>query len=137
MKLVRRSAVGQHLNHDITEYIQAHIRGIIKDTDPARRRSDLSQSPQVLQDVTVETETWIAEKTAYAIFSHRWLDTGELTFQDISKFNSLSVHGFRRLIKNKFNRKILSGTDILDQVNAYYSPENPTNDCFELLAVNW
>ena len=134
MKLVRRSIIGQYLNHDITEYIQAHILGILNEKDPARRYSYLAQSPQVLQDLTVETKTWIAEKTAYAIFSHRWLDTGELIFQDISKFKSLSVHGFLSLIEDKFNRKMLSGTDILDQVNAY-SSKSLTNDCFKLLEV--
>ena len=134
MKLVRRTAVGQYINHDITEYIQAHVDGIMKEKDPARRHSYLTQSPQVLQDLTVETKTWIAEKTAYAIFSHRWLNMGELTFQDISKFNSLSVPGFQRLIDHKFDREMLRGTDILDQVNSY-SPEKPTNDRFELLEV--
>ena len=136
MKLVRRSTVRQYLNHDIAEYIQAHIDGIMKEKDPARRHSYLNQSPQVLQDLIVGTKTWIAEKTPYAIFSHRWLDLGELTFQDISKFKSLSVHGFRMLINHKSDRKMLSGTDILDQVNAY-SPENPENhdDGLKLLEV--
>ena len=108
--------------------------GIIKDMDPDRRYSYVTQGSQVLQDLTVKTKTWITEKTAYAIFSHRWLDMGELTFQDISKFKSLSVHGFQTLINDKLNRKILRGTDILDQVNAY-SPESPTNDSFKLLEV--
>ena len=107
---------------------------MMQEKDPARRHSYLTQRRQVLQDLTVETKTWIAEKTGYAIFSHRWLDMGELTFQDISKFNSLSVPEFRMLINHKFDRNILRGTDILDQVNAY-SPENPANDCFELLEV--
>ena len=136
MKLVRRGTLGQHLNHDITEYIQAHIDGIIKEKDPARVHSYLTHSPQVLQDLTVKTKTWIAEKTAYAIFSHRWLDVGELAFQDISKFNSLSVPGFRMLIDQKPDRKILRDTDILDQVNDY-SIENPKNrhDRLKLLEV--
>ena len=136
MKLVRRSTVGQYLNHEIAEYIQAHIDGIMKDKDPGLLHRYLTQSPQVLQDLTVETKTWIAQKTAYAIFSHRWLDMGELTFQDISKFESLSVPGFRMLIDHKSSRKILRGTDILDQVNAY-SAENPKNrhDRLKLLEV--
>ena len=135
MKLVRRSAVGQYLHHDITEYIQAHIDGIMKENDLTRRHNYLTQSPQVLQDLTVETRTWIAEKTEYAIFSHRWLDMGELTFQDISKFHTLSVLGFRMLI-DKSDRKLLRGTDILDQVNAY-SPQTQKNhdDHLKLLEV--
>ena len=134
MKLIRRSTVGQYLNHDIEQYIQAYIDGIMKDKDPVRRHNCVTHSPQVIQDLTVKTKTWIAGKTAYAIFSHRWLDMGELTFQDISKFKSLSVPGFQTLISHKFDRKILRGTDILGQVNAY-SPENPTNDRFALLEV--
>ena len=126
MKLVRRSTIGQHLDHDITEYIQAHIDGIVKEKDPTRRHNYVTQSPQILQDLTLETKTWIAEKTPYAIFSHRWLDMGELTFQDISKFNSLRVPGFRMLINHKSDRKILKGTDILDQVNAH-SSQTPKN----------
>ena len=50
---------------------------------------------------------------------------GELTFQDISKFKTLSVPGFRMLI-DKSNCKLLRGTDILDQANAY-SWKNPKN----------
>ena len=126
MKLVRRSTVGQYLDHDITGYIQAHIDGIMKEKDLTRLRNYVTQSPYILQDLTVETKTWIAEKTAYAIFSHRWLDMGELTFQDISKFKTLSVPGFRMLINHKYDRKIFRGTDILDQVNAY-SPQKPKN----------
>ena len=94
--------------------------------DPTLRHNYVTQSPQVLQDLTVETKTWIAEKTQYAIFSHRWLDMGELTFQDISKFKTLSVPGFRMLINHKYDRKISRGTDILDQVNAY-SPQTQKN----------
>ena len=109
---------------------------MMKEKDPGRRHSYLTQSPQVLQDLTVETTTWIAQMTGYAIFSHRWLDMGELTFQDISKFKTLSVPGFQMLIDHKSDRKILRGTDILDQVNAY-SPENPKNcdNRFKLLEV--
>ena len=70
MKLVHWCTVMQYLNHDIAEYIQAHIDGIMKEKDPARRHSYLTQNPQVLQDLTVETKTWIEEKTGYAIFSH-------------------------------------------------------------------
>ena len=136
MNLVRRSTVWQYLYHDVAEYIQAHMDGIIKDMDPDRRYSYVTQGSQVLQDLTVKTKTWITEKTAYAIFSHRWLDMGELTFQDISKFKSLSVPGFRMLINHKSDRKMLKGTDILDQVNDY-SPENPENceDRLKLLEV--
>ena len=125
MKLVRRSTVGEHLDNDITEYIQARIDGIMKETDLTCLHNYLAQSPQVVEDLTVETRTWIAEKTGYAIFSHRWLDMGELTFQDISKFKTLSVPGFRMLI-DKSDRKLLRGTDILDQVNAY-SRKTPQN----------
>ena len=134
MKLVRRSTVGRDLSHDITEYIQAHEDSIMNlDKNPTLY---LTESSQVLQDLAIETKTWIAQKTAYAIFSHRWLDMGELTFQDISKFESLSVHGFRMLIDHKSGRKILRGTDILDQVNAY-SAENPKTryDRLKLLEV--
>ena len=70
MKLVRRSALGQCLDHDITEYIQAHIDGMVEERDPSRRHDYATQSPQVLQDLTVETRKWVTEKTAYAIFSH-------------------------------------------------------------------
>ena len=134
MKLVHWCTVMQYLNHDIAEYIQAHIDGIMKEKDPAHRHSYLTQNPQVLQDLTVETKTWIEEKTGYAIFSHRWLDMGELTFRNISKFTSLSVPGFQMLIDHQSDRKILRGTDILDQVIAY-SPENPKTCCLKLLKV--
>ena len=134
MKLVRRGTVGQYLAHDIAEYIQAHIDGLMKERDHSTYRRS---SQEILRDLTVETKTWIAEKTAYAIFSHRWLDMGELNFQDVLKFKSLSVHGFRRLIGNrKSGRRILRGTDILDQVNAY-SLQTPKNrdDHLKLLEV--
>ena len=85
----------QHLNHDLTEYIQAHIDDIVEETNPTRRHNYVTQSPQILQDLTLETKKWVAEKTPYAIFSHRWLDTGELNFQDISKFKTLRVPGFQ------------------------------------------
>ena len=134
MELVRRGAVGQYLNQDITKYIHAYIDGMMQAKDLARRHSYLTLSAQVLQDLTVQTKTWIAEKTRYAIFSHRWLDMGELTFQDISKFKSLTVHGFQTLIDHKSRRKMLRGTDILDQANAC-SLENPTNDRLKLLDV--
>ena len=136
MKLVRRSTLGQYLDHDITEYIQALTDSIVKEKNLTLRRNYVTRSPQVLQDLTVKTEKWITEKTAYAIFSHRWLDMGELTFQDISKFKSLSVPGFRMLINHKSDRKILRGTDILDQVNAY-SPQVPENcdDHLKLLEI--
>ena len=132
MKLVRRSTVGQYLDHDVTEYIEAHIDGMMK----IHRYDYLAQSPRVLQDLTVKTKTWIAEKTAYAIFSHRWLNIGELTFQDILKFNTLSVPGFRMVIDHKSDRKIFRGIDILDQVNAY-STQTPKNrdDHLKLLEV--
>ena len=109
----------------------------MEEKDLDRRHNYATQSPQVLQDLTVKTKTWIAEKTAYAIFSHRWLDMGELTFQDISKFNTLSVPGFQMLIDHQSNRKMLRGsTDILNRVNVY-SPENPKNcdDRSKLLEV--
>ena len=48
MKLVRRSTVGQYLNHDIAEYIQAHICSIMKEKNPADPHSHLIQSPQAL-----------------------------------------------------------------------------------------
>ena len=135
MKLVRRSTVGRYLDHDTTEYIRARIDAMMKEKDSTRCHNYLTQSPQVLQDLTTATKKWIAEKTEYAILSHRWLDMGELTFQDISKFKTLSVPGFRMLI-DKSDRKLLSGTDILDQVNAY-SPQNQHNrdDPLKLLDV--
>ena len=105
----------------------------MKEKNPVRRHSYFAQSPQVLQDLNIATKTWIAEKTAYAIFSHRWLDMGELTFQDISKFKTFSVPGFPMLINRKSDRKMLNGTDILDQVNAY-SPEK-REDRLKLLEV--
>ena len=128
MKLVRRSTVGQYLDRNITEYIQAHIDGIMNEKDLTRRQNYVTQSPQVLQDLTVETTTWIAEQTAYAIFSYRWLDMGELTFQDILKFKTLSVPGFRMLINNSASRKLLRGTDILDQANAYSQQTQKNRD---------
>ena len=126
----------QHLNHDLTEYIQAHIDDIVEETNPTRRHNYVTQSPQILQDLTLETKKWVAEKTPYAIFSHRWLDTGELNFQDISKFKTLRVPGFQMLINHKSDRKILKGIDILDQVNAY-SSQTPKNrdDHLKLLEV--
>ena len=129
MKLVHRSTVGQYLNHDITEYIQAHTNDImtLAEEDPARFRSYLTQSPQVLQDLTVKTKAWIAEKTGYAIFSHRWFDMGKLTFQDVSKFKSLSVLGFQIMLIDQDRKMLSSGADILDQVNAYSAIENPKN----------
>ena len=60
---------------------------------------------------------------------------GKLTFQDIAKFKTLSVLGFWKLIA-KSGHKLLSGTDILDQVNAY-SPQTQKNcdNHLELLEV--
>ena len=72
MQLVRRSTLGQYLDHDITEYIWALTDGMMKEKDLTCCHYYLTQNPQVLQNLTVETKTWIAEKTAYAIFSYFW-----------------------------------------------------------------
>ena len=44
--------------------------GIMKEKDSTHCHNYLTQNPQVLQDLTIETRTWISEKTAYAILSH-------------------------------------------------------------------
>ena len=136
MKLICRSTVGQYLNHNIIRYIQSCVDDIMKETDLTHLCNYVTQSPSVLRDLTVETKTWIAGKTAYAILSHQWLDMGELTFQDISTFKTLSVPGFWMLINHKSDCKIFRDTDILAQVNAY-SPRTPKNhdDHLKLLEV--
>ncbi|KAF8961976.1 hypothetical protein BDZ97DRAFT_1166513 [Flammula alnicola] len=126
MRLVRRSAIGHHFKSDIAQYIHDCVE---QDGDP--------EEPQVLRDLTVHTKEWITEQTAYAIFSHRWLDEGELTFQDVSKFEKLSKRGFQQLIGSKPNRDIRRGADILDQAIRFTpnGPENMAKDGLGILEV--
>ncbi|KAF8961969.1 hypothetical protein BDZ97DRAFT_1166094 [Flammula alnicola] len=125
MQLVRRSTIGQHFKSDIAQYINDFVK---QGRDPSE--------PQVLRDLTTHTKEWVTEQTAYAIFSHRWLDEGELTFQDISKFKKLSKRGFQQLIR-KSNREMRGGADILDKVIAFTrnAPKNTEKDRLGLLEV--
>jgi hypothetical protein len=68
----------------------------------------------------------VKDETAYAIFSHRWLAEGELTFQDLSKLESINVAGLSLLINTpKTELKVLRGAGILDQANGFSAKETP------------
>jgi hypothetical protein len=81
----------------------------------------------------------IKEKTAYAIFSHRWLDKGELTFQDLLKLESINVVGFRQLIQLHQSHQIelsdLCGSAILERAKVYSAEEEVKRDGWEMLEV--
>jgi hypothetical protein len=66
----------------------------------------------------------VTDATSYAILSHRWLETGELTFQDLSKLNSISAAGFSQLIKSPKELKVLCGATILDRAAGFSAKEN-------------
>jgi hypothetical protein len=76
----------------------------------------------------------LKDGTSYAIFSHRWLPEGELTFQDLSKLQSISAAGFSRLIESpKEDLKVLSGAAILDHGSVFSEGDAERNgrDVFE------
>ena len=118
MRLLHRSAVTQHLLPTIDEMVNAYLA--------KSHCSTIQQEEYILQ--------MVKEKTAYAIFSHRWLDKGELTFQDLSKLGSISVAGFRRLIESHHSElSVLCGTAILDQAKVYGAEENIERKGWEVL----
>ena len=103
MRLVHRSAV-EALIQPAT--VDRMINGYL--TEPV----SLIQREQYV-------ERMVKDKTAYAIFSHRWLVGGELTFQDLSKLESIDVAGLNLLINRPLRElKKLRGAVILDQAMA-------------------
>jgi hypothetical protein len=81
----------------------------------------------------IQTEEYlkqmVKDETAYAIFSHRWLVEGELTFQDLSKLESVNVAGLNLLINRpKRELKLLRGAGILDQATVSTANGNAERD---------
>jgi hypothetical protein len=69
LQLIRRSALMMILKDKIQKYKENHI---------------LNATPEEL--LPQRAEEWIKGETTYTILSHRWLNDGELGFNDISKF---------------------------------------------------
>jgi hypothetical protein len=108
MKLVHRSSVKQ--------LIEPAIDGIV-DWYLAPQNSRRKKEEYITQMVKHETR--------YAIFSHRWLVEGELTFQDLSKLDSITVAGFSPLIKSSTELKELRGAAILHQAMDLSAKRDP------------
>jgi hypothetical protein len=105
MRLVHRSTVKQ--------FILPAIDGIVDQYLAA-------------QDSAIEyIKQMVKHETRYAIFSHRWLVEGELTFQDLSKLESISAAGFSQLIKSPVELKELCGAAILDQAKRFSPKRDP------------
>lgn len=66
MKLLRRNEVREHLRGTIDSYIE-------KCVTEGQGRS----SPEALHDLGIRTKEWITKQTAYAILSHRLLETAK------------------------------------------------------------
>jgi hypothetical protein len=99
MRLVHRSAVKELINLGINEMVEAY-QGM--------------ECGAIQQEANIKK--MVKDRTAYAIFSHRWLPEGELTFQDLSKLQSISATGFSRMIESsKEELKVLCGARILDR----------------------
>jgi hypothetical protein len=74
----------------------------------------------------------VKDITKYAMFSHRWLFEGELTFQDLSKLESISGAGFTQLIESPKELKGLHGAAILHQAKAFSAQGNSKRDGYEV-----
>ena len=107
MRLVHRSTVKQ--------LIQPAIDSMV-DWCMSAQDSEIQKEKHIKQMVKHETR--------YAIFSHRWLDDGELTFQDLSKLQSISAAGFSRLIGSPGWLEPC-GAAILDQAMDYSAEGGP------------
>jgi hypothetical protein len=103
MRLVHRSALKVLIQPAINDIVDVYL------TLPG----SLIQKEEYIKQMA-------KDKTAYAIFSHQWLVEGELTFQDLSKLESINVAGLSLLINRpKQELKILCGARILDQAMAF------------------
>ena len=99
MRLVRRSIVKTLIGPAINRMVDVYLTA---------QGSPIQKAEYIKQ--------MVKDETAYAIFSHRWLDEGELTFQDLSKLESINVAGLSLLINSpKSELKVLRGAKILDQ----------------------
>jgi len=117
MRLVHRNAVKELINLGINEMVEAY-QGM--------------ECGAIQQEANIKK--MVKDRTAYAIFSHRWLPEGELTFQDLSKLQSISAAGFSRLIESpKEELKLLSSAAILDRGSVFSEGDAERNglDVFE------
>jgi hypothetical protein len=113
MMLLRRSDVKQHL---ASPAMNVMVDAYLSVDDPHQA---LEESIQQM----------VKNQTAYAILSHRWLEKGELTFQDLSKLKSINADGFGQLIKSHSNElKVLRGTDIMDKAMVFSAEGNNKRD---------
>jgi len=117
MRLVHRSAVKDLINPGIDEMVKTY--------------KDMSGSA-IQQEENIKK--MLMDGAPYAIFSHRWLPEGELTFQDLSKLQSITAAGFSRLIESpKEELKVLSSAAILDRGSVFSEGDAERNglDVFE------
>jgi hypothetical protein len=117
MRLVHRSAVKDLINPGIDEMVKTY--------------KDMSGSA-IQQEENIKKV--LMDGAPYAIFSHRWLPEGELTFQDLSKLQSITAAGFSRLIESpKEELKVLSSAAILDRGSVFSEGDAERNglDVFE------
>jgi hypothetical protein len=104
MKLVRREAMWKYIQPSLKEIVNYHdlmskqadeIRNFQADTDEKRRERVRMEWEFIGQDypelwkdleygVTMRVTSMVKEKMAYAIFSHRWLDEGEVTHSEMA-----------------------------------------------------
>ncbi|KAF8232522.1 hypothetical protein L208DRAFT_1397346 [Tricholoma matsutake] len=117
MRLVHRSAVKQFLQPDIQRMVNNY---------PDFRRSHKDIEAPIIQ--------MVKDQTAYAIFSHWWLDKGELTFQDLLKLESISAAGFNQLMQSPKELMLWDSTALLDQaqvLSANTDAKQDRHDIFE------
>ena len=96
MRLVHRSTIKTLIQPAIDRIADGYL------TSPIQKKEYIKQM--------------VKDETAYAIFSHRWLVEGELTFQDLFKLESINVAGLNLLINRpKSELKVLRGAGILYQ----------------------
>jgi Heterokaryon incompatibility protein (HET) len=107
MRLVHRSDINQLLQPGIQSMTRAYLN--IKGSQ-GKKEEHIKQM--------------VKDQTKYAILSHRWLDGGELTFQDLLKLESISVAGLTRLMKSFKRLKLQHGAAILDQAMAFSDKED-------------
>jgi hypothetical protein len=92
------------------------------------RMVDMRMSAQDEDDINL----MVKDLTKYAIFSHRWLVEGELTFQDLSKLESVSAAGFSKLMESSQELKGLRGAEILHRAEALSAEGNTERDGSEV-----
>jgi hypothetical protein len=90
MKVVRRGSMKPYIK-------QAVVEATFEDEDLSKDLEGMLSEAGLSDSNKEDIEEIIKKKMAYAIFSHRWLDDGEPTFQDMKKDQKPEGAGFDKL----------------------------------------